>query len=521
MRRSRNNNVGNSVGQSNVEPFDASSMSSGAVASQAGEMAEEIELDDETGKDGDVPVEEEKPDPFAPNFKTILLQGFHWTSHKGTPDGNSWYKELLNSIPEIVKSGVDHVWLPPPSHSVAPEGYLPQRLYDVSTPYGSEAELRELIAVLHDAGIKPMADVVINHRCADTQDDDGVWRIFSNVSFPEGTHEADKKWGPWAIVADDPVFNGEGNPATGAMYEAAPDIDHANERVRKELKLWLNWLKEDIGFGGWRFDYVKGYGAKFNEEYVRDTVGLGAFCVAEFWPDAAWEDGGVLAYDQNVMRQSMCDWIDGAEGASACFDFTTKAILQEAVKRTEYWRLKDAAGGPPGLIGWWPQRSVTFIDNHDTGGGEHGVEMGVTRHGSGVYGQGHWRFPPESRMVGYAYILTHPGMPCLFYPHVVHMPDGETTSEAAEVAKLSALRRAAGIRADSPVNIQAAEADLYVARIAGVNREVVLKIGPRFNMPADLMPDDSDGFELNACGADYAVWSRDVEWRWKERQYMW
>ena len=39
MRRSRNNNVGNSVGQSNVEPFDASSTSSGAVASQAGEMA--------------------------------------------------------------------------------------------------------------------------------------------------------------------------------------------------------------------------------------------------------------------------------------------------------------------------------------------------------------------------------------------------------------------------------------------------------------------------------------------------
>ena len=43
---------------------------------------------------------------------------------------------------------------------------------------------------------------------------------------------------------------------------------------------------------------------------------------------------------------------------------------------------------------------------------------------SGSYGQGHWRFPPAHRMVGYAYILTHPGIPCLFWPHAVRMPGG-------------------------------------------------------------------------------------------------
>lgn len=33
----------------------------------------------------------------------------------------------------------------------------------------------------------------------------------------------------------------------------------------------------------------------------------------------------------------------------------------------QYWRLRDAQGKPPGVMGWWPSRSVTFLDNHDTG----------------------------------------------------------------------------------------------------------------------------------------------------------
>lgn len=33
----------------------------------------------------------------------------------------------------------------------------------------------------------------------------------------------------------------------------------------------------------------------------------------------------------------------------------------------EFWRLRDPQGKPPGVMGWWPSRAVTFIDNHDTG----------------------------------------------------------------------------------------------------------------------------------------------------------
>ncbi len=75
-------------------------------------------------------------------------------------------------------------------------------------------------------------------------------------------------------------------------------------------------------------------------------------------------------------------------------DITTKGILHAVFERCEYWRLRDAAGKPPGLMGWWPSRSVTFLENHDTGST-----------------QGHWRFPGHALEQGYAYILTHTGTP--------------------------------------------------------------------------------------------------------------
>ena len=40
-------------------------------------------------------------------------------------------------------------------------------------------------------------------------------------------------------------------------YEPAPDLDHTNDKVRAGLTGWLQWLHKEIGFSGFRFDYVK------------------------------------------------------------------------------------------------------------------------------------------------------------------------------------------------------------------------------------------------------------------------
>ena len=64
--------------------------------------------------------------------------------------------------------------------------------------------------------------------------------------------------------------------------------DHTNPKLREALTKWLNWLKDDIGFEGWRFDFAKGYGAEFVAEYCQGTVGTSVLNVGEFWTDAKW-----------------------------------------------------------------------------------------------------------------------------------------------------------------------------------------------------------------------------------------
>lgn len=76
-----------------------------------------------------------------------------------------------------------HIWLPPPSQSVAIQGYLPSQLYNLDSKYGNKQELKELCTALKAAGIAPLADIVINHRCADEKGEDGVYNRFRLASF--------------------------------------------------------------------------------------------------------------------------------------------------------------------------------------------------------------------------------------------------------------------------------------------------------------------------------------------------
>ena len=134
--------------------------------------------------------------------------------------------------------------------------------------------------------------------------------------------------------------------------------------MRDDLIQWLQYLRRSIGFDGWRFDFTRGYNGSFAKTYIDATVPEMAF--GEFWDACEYTDG-VLNYNQDAHRQRTINWCDETGGTAAAFDFTTKGILQEALGRNELWRLVDTQGRPPGVLGMWPSRAITFIDNHDTG----------------------------------------------------------------------------------------------------------------------------------------------------------
>lgn len=377
----------------------------------------------------------------------IMLQAFNWESKNNT---QGWWNVLKNNAVEIKNGKFDLVWLPPMSDAASHDGYLPRQLYVLNSKYGTEQQLRDAIAALKANNLKVIADIVINHRVGTTN-----WADFTNPT-----------WGCWAVVNNDEWTGRCGNADSGDGYGAARDLDHSNLTVQNDIKAWMTWLKNNVGFDGWRYDYVRGYWGGYNKIYNQATNPV--FSVGELWDNLNLDN-------PDPHRQQIINWIDATGGTSTAFDFTTKGVLQQAVQG-QLWRL-NRFGKAPGVIGWWPEKAVTFIDNHDTGST-----------------QAHWPFPSDKVMQGYAYILTHPGIPCVFWDH--YFDWGLKT----QIQALINIRKQQGLNSTSTLNIVQATANLYAAII---DNKVAMKIGPDAWNPGS-------GWVLATSGTNYAVWTRSV-----------
>jgi alpha-amylase len=387
----------------------------------------------------------------------VMLQGFHWRSHE-VPGG--WYNILIQNKDRIKSASFTLIWFPPPSDSASPQGYLPRQLYNLNSRYGSVDQLRRAVQSMKPE-VKPLADIVINHRVG-TAD----WADFTNPN-----------WNTTTIARDDEVDipNKSINNDTGDGYKHGRDLDHLNPKAIKGIQSWMLYLKNNIGFEGWRYDMVKGYRGSAIKDY--NDITKPVFSVGEFW---------------DFNPQMIVNWIDSThpqwQKSATAFDFPLREIIYQAVVNKNYHWLKYM-DKLPGVVGLWPDKTVTFVENHDTEearGGENGVPA----------------FPDDNRMLqGYAYILTHPGTPSVFWRDIFD----NSASNASKLTTMIRIRKEYGINSESKVFIAKAEhGNGYAAYIQGDKGEVAMKIGPGTWSPSGPKWDGTA--DLLLSDPDFAIW---------------
>jgi len=82
--------------------------------------------------------------------------------------------------------------------------------------------------------------------------------------------------------------------------------------------------RKDIGYDGWRLDFVRGFWGGYVKDYIEASKPY--FAVGEYWDSLSYTYGE-MDYNQDAHRQRIIDWINAAGGTAGAFDVTTKGIL--------------------------------------------------------------------------------------------------------------------------------------------------------------------------------------------------
>lgn len=375
------------------------------------------------------------------NYKGVMLQGFFWDSFTDTQWDN--LESQANEIGEFY----DLIWVPQSGNcnsSYNQMGYTPVYWYDHNSSFGSEEKLRSMISAMKKKGVGVIADVVINHR--GTLGVNGSW-----VDFPAETYNG-KTWqlGLGDICRNDDggatakLYNITGANDTGEDWSGMRDLDHTSQNVQDNVINYLNFLHDDLGYAGYRYDMTKGYGAQYTALYNEKTNA--EYSVGEYW------DGNV---------ETLKTWLNNSKRngkiMSATFDFTTRYTVRDACASNTWSKLNT---GGLATDNSYKRYAVTFVENHDT------QYRSASEPGD----------PIKSFIeTANAYIMATPGTPCVF---LKHWKDYKKSIKQQIYA-----RKAAGISNESNMSVVMSEGVNYVVKTTGDKGSLILAISNKYTAP--------------------------------------
>lgn len=375
------------------------------------------------------------------NYSGVMLQGFSWDSY----DYSQW--NVLEKQADDMKGFIDLVWLPQSGKCIETTqvmGYMPYYYFNQNSSFGTEAELRSLIAKFKANGIGAIADVVVNHRNTDG------WYTFPAETYKGVTYQMlstdickNDDDGKTATQAKKDGVSLSNNYDEGTDFGGCRDIDHKSENVQKIIKAYLKFLKEDIGYTGFRYDMVKGFSGSHVADY-NDATGV-KFSVGEYW------DG----------NPSIINWINKTNKKSAAFDFQFRYNVRDAVN--------GAANGKVATSSDWSKLNsndnlmhdanyrryaVTFVENHDTQKRSESEQNDPLR---------------KDTIAANAYMLAMPGTPCVFQPH--------WRAYKQEIKSMIEARKLAGITNMSNYTNKMAQNACFANETTGNKAKLIVVVG--------------------------------------------
>jgi alpha-amylase len=385
----------------------------------------------------------------------VMLQTFYWDCPVAEGREHQWWRFIQAKLPEISQAGFTALWLPPANKAAGWKsmGYDPYDFYDlgeldqkggVPTWFGTREELVALIDSAHAAGLQVYADLVLNHNSgADAQelnplDNVPRWTRFTPRSgrFPrDWTCFHPSRYETW----------------DGITFGDMPDLCHRNPTVYTELIAYSRWLLEEIGFDGFRYDMVKGYGGWMVRSIqemraLRGNTSFKPYAVGECWDTERTIESWLAEVNA---------WSDNPVGA---FDFPLRWRLRDMCDRYGF-SLRTLA--EPGVLVWDnPAQAVTFVENHDVARSEPII---------------------NDKLLAYAFILTHEGYPCVFFQDYFNWNLGQPGTRTGIAALVQAHERNAG----GATQVLYADDDLYLMQRLGTGNQsglvLVLNNGAQWN----------------------------------------
>lgn len=363
------------------------------------------------------------------NYGGVMLQGFYWNSYDDTKWTN--LKSQVNDFAD----NFSLVWLPQSGKCLGNSqtmGYKPYYYFNQNSSFGTEAELRDLIKTFKGKGIGMVADVVVNHH-----DTDG-WFTFPAEVYKGVTYQfkstdivANDDKGKTAKEATKQGISLSKNNDEGEDWDGCRDLDHKSQNVQTIIKAYLKYLKDDLGYTGFRYDMVKGFSGSHVADYNK-SVGV-EYSVGEYW-------------DSNARIQS---WINATLKNSAAFDFQFRYNVRDAINSNNWAALKSTNN----LINDknWRQYAVTFVENHDMEYRSSSEQQDPIR---------------RDTLAANAYLLAMPGTPCVFFTHWLEYKD--------EIGAMISARKAAGITNMSDYEVKVATSAYYAVN---VNKTLYAAVG--------------------------------------------